>query len=124
MTACDLGKLRRRGLQPALCALVATLALLAACQDRRPLLVLAPASGKPVKVVVEVADTPDTQTRGLMYRKMLDPDHGMVFLFDAEAAHAFWMKNTSIPLDMIFIAHDGRVVGIHANAEPFSLRPI
>lgn len=59
-----------------------------------------------------------------MYRDHLDPDHGMVFLFDSEKDHSFWMKNTQIPLDMIFISRDGRIVGIHPNAEPFSPRPI
>jgi len=77
-----------------------------------------------VTVVVEVADTAEAQTRGLMYRKQLDPDHGMIFLFDTEKPHSFWMKNTQIPLDMIFISRTGTIVGIHANAEPLSLAPI
>jgi uncharacterized protein len=124
MTASGLGKLRGKGLQPALCALAATIALAGACADRRPTVVLAPKSGKPVEVSVEVADTAEAQARGLMYRAKLEPDHGMIFLFDTEKPHAFWMKNTQIPLDMIFIARDGRIVGIHPNAEPLSLRPI
>lgn len=112
-------------LQPTvLGALLALIAVSSACHDSRPAVVLHPQSGKPVTVFVEVADTPDTEMRGLMYRTHLDRDHGMIFLFDAESKHTFWMKNTPLPLDMVFISHDGRVVGIHANAEPFSLRTI
>lgn len=107
-----------------LAALLAALAAATACRDRRPVVVLHPQSGKAVTVFVEVADTPDTQTRGLMYRDHLDPDHGMLFIFQEERPHSFWMKNTPIPLDMLFIARDDRIAGIHANAEPFSLNPI
>ena len=99
-------------------------ALTAACHDGRPAVTLQPKTGGPVTVYVEVADTPDTQTRGLMYRTHLDPDGGMIFLFDREQNHSFWMKNTPLPLDMIFISRDGRVVGVHTKAEPFSLKPI
>jgi len=77
-----------------------------------------------VKVLVEVADTPDSQTRGLMYRAHLDPDAGMIFLFTGETDRAFWMKNTPLPLDMIFISKDGHIAGIHPNAEPFTLKTI
>jgi len=100
------------------------LLLVSACQDRRAEILLHPAVGNPVTVVVEIADTAEAQTRGLMYRRSLEPDHGMIFLFDTEKSHSFWMKNTQIPLDMIFIDRTGRVVAIHANAEPLSLVPI
>lgn len=63
-------------------------------------------------VRVEVARTPEAQERGLMYRKALDPDAGMIFVFDVEKPHAFWMANTLLPLDMIFISADGRVAAI------------
>ena len=59
-----------------------------------------------------------------MYRTELAPDRGMIFLFDREQNQSFWMKNTPLPLDMIFISTGGRIVGIHPNAEPFSLKPI
>lgn len=123
MTAPRFGKPRRGGLQPTSVLWLAALAA-AACQDRRPAVELRPASGPPASVYVEVADTADTQSRGLMYRKHLEPDRGMLFVFDEEKPHAFWMKNTPIPLDMIFVSRDGRIVGIHGNAEPFSLAPI
>jgi len=86
--------------------------------------VLQPKNGQPVTVYLEIADTPDTQALGLMYRVQLDLDRGMLFLFEHEVEHSFWMKNTSIPLDMIFIATDGRIVGVRPNTKPFSLAPI
>jgi uncharacterized protein len=98
--------------------------LVGGCHDERAAVILQPKAGRPVAVYVEVADTPDTQTRGLMYRTQLAPDHGMIFLFDREQSQSFWMKNTPLSLDMIFISTDGRIVGIRPNAEPFSLKPI
>ena len=62
---------------------------------------------------------------GLMYRKTMPEDNGMLFLLSAEPKEtAFWMKNTLIPLDMLFIARDCTIVNIHAGAEPLSLTPI
>lgn len=58
---------------------------------------------------------------GLQYRRELAPDRGMLFLFPVEETQTFWMKNTPIPLDMIFIDHDLRIVGIVEHAVPFSL---
>lgn len=69
---------------------------------------------------VELANTPDTRTRGLMYRKHLDADAGMLFVFPQPAVQQFWMKNTPLPLDMIFIGADYKVVGIVENAKPFT----
>lgn len=67
---------------------------------------------------IEIADTEyETQT-GLMYRDSMDPGHGMLFVFDSPALHAFYMKNTEIPLDIIFIDEDLRIATIHANANP------
>jgi uncharacterized membrane protein (UPF0127 family) len=69
-------------------------------------------------VKVEIAATAPERERGLMYRRDLGTNDGMIFLFEDEREHAFWMKNTYIPLDMIFIAGDGTIVGIVAEATP------
>lgn len=69
-------------------------------------------------VEVEVVSSPRAVERGLMYRQHLPTDQGMLFLMGEEAIHGFWMRNTLIPLDMIFIGKDLRVVGIVENAEP------
>jgi uncharacterized membrane protein (UPF0127 family) len=67
---------------------------------------------------VEVALTPEEHARGLMYRTRLATDAGMIFVFDEPQIQRFWMKNTLIPLDMIFIGADHRVVGVVENAAP------
>ena len=73
---------------------------------------------------VEVADTFSTRERGLMYRKSLAADRGMLFDFKQAQPVSFWMKNTLIPLDMVFIGADGRIVSIARNATPMSETPI
>ncbi len=70
---------------------------------------------------VEVAATPEQREVGLMYRRELPPDHGMLFIFPAERVNSFWMKNTPIPLDMIFISREQKIVGIVHETVPFSL---
>ena len=75
------------------------------------------------RFTVDVAGTPDEQEIGLMFRRSLGPDEGMVFPFDSVRDVAFWMKNTLIPLDMIFIRADGSIARI-ATAEPLSLEPV
>jgi uncharacterized membrane protein (UPF0127 family) len=71
--------------------------------------------------LVEVARTPEQQARGLMYRPTLGPDEGMVFPFEPPRPASFWMKNTMIPLDMLFIRADGTIARIAANTVPYSL---
>jgi uncharacterized membrane protein (UPF0127 family) len=73
---------------------------------------------------VEVADTEPTRMRGLMFRTSMAADRGMLFDFKQVAGVSFWMRNTLIPLDMIFIAPDGRVVSIARNAIPRDETPI
>jgi len=73
-----------------------------------------------VDVTVEIVSTPEAVTRGLMYRTELPDGHGMLFVFRAAKDQRFWMKNTLIPLDMIFIGADQVIVGIHPNAVPLS----
>ncbi len=73
---------------------------------------------------VEIAADDATRERGLMNRRYMPPDRGMLFEFDREAPVSFWMKNTYIPLDMIFISRAGVVTSIVADAEPLSERVI
>ena len=67
---------------------------------------------------VEVVDTPESRAHGLMYRQELAENAGMLFDFKEERPVSFWMRNTFIPLDMLFIEADGTVLNIHANARP------
>lgn len=67
---------------------------------------------------VEVADTPDKQQLGLMFRDSLPEDHGMLFIFPNERMRSFWMRNTRIPLDIIYFDADYRVVSIAKGAKP------
>lgn len=80
--------------------------------------------GKTHRFTVEVARTEAEQETGLMNRPAMDPDHGMIFPYAPPRAVAFWMKNTLIPLDMIFIAPGGRILRIGARAVPYSLEPV
>lgn len=73
---------------------------------------------------VEVANTPKAQEHGLMFRDTLAEDKGMLFLYATPVPAAMWMKNTRIPLDMLFIDADATIVHIHPDAEPHSLTPI
>ena len=76
------------------------------------------------RFTVEVAASPQEQNDGLMFRRSLAPDRGMIFPYDPPQAVAFWMKNTLIPLDMIFIRADGTIARIAANTVPMSLDPV
>ncbi len=70
---------------------------------------------------IELARKPDERERGLMYRQSLDADAGMLFDFQSDQMVEMWMKNTYIPLDMVFIASNGNIVRIAADAVPQSL---
>lgn len=82
------------------------------------------ADGKKHRFTVEVAKSLDEQAMGLMNRSTLGPDRGMIFPFDTPKVASFWMKNTLIPLDMIFIRADGTIANIEANTVPLSLQPV
>ena len=77
-----------------------------------------------VSIAAEVVTTESQQARGMMYRKSLDKDKGMLFLFKKPKRAVFWMKNTYIPLDLIFIKKGGSIDSIHENLEPFSTKKI
>ena len=75
-----------------------------------------------IKINAEIADDNEERTRGLMFRKILDENSGMLFVFDDEDFQTFWMKNTLIPLDIIFIDNNFRIVDIK-NAAPCEKDP-
>ncbi len=79
------------------------------------------ADGKKHNFNVELAQTPQEQMRGLMHRTEMAEDAGMLFVFETEREARFWMKNTLIPLDMVFIKVDGIIHRIHENAIPHDL---
>lgn len=95
--------------------LTAALALFAcaACALGKPYVEL-----KGQRFTVEVADEPEKQALGLMFRRSLPDDHGMLFIFPREAPRSFWMKNTRIPLDIMYFGGDLRLVSVAANAQP------
>ncbi len=74
--------------------------------------------------IVEVAENSAQQARGLMFRTKLAADKGMIFPFPEDRIASFWMKNTVIPLDIIFIRRDGTIESIAANTIPYSLEPV
>ena len=74
--------------------------------------------------VVEVARTPEQQERGLMFRQSLGDNQGMIFPYDPPVPASFWMKNTLIPLDMIFIRPDHTIARVADNTVPLSLEPV
>ena len=73
-------------------------------------------------VFVELADTPEERAKGLMHREVLEENRGMLFIFEREDKHSFWMKNTLIPLDMVFIDDDYYIVDV-LSADPCDMDP-
>jgi len=115
----------RRGLvlSPIVAALVGRPARSQRPPGRTDTLTILTRSG-PQAFTVEFAIAPDEHARGLMFRKSLPERHGMLFDFGAEQEVAFWMRNTLIPLDMLFIGGDGTIRHLHENATPLSEEPI
>ena len=70
---------------------------------------------------VELADTAEAQSRGLMFRTELGDDEGMIFPSDPPQVRSFWMKNTPLPLDIIYIGTDGRILNMYEMTTPYSL---
>ena len=86
--------------------------------DKPPSSVKILGSDGDVRLPVEAADSGEERTLGLMWREHLDSDKGMLFMFDDEGYHSFWMKNTLIPLDMIFISGNSTIVDIKEGLQP------
>jgi len=78
----------------------------------------------PARFAVELAITPQEQAKGLMFRESLPRMGGMLFVYAQERDVSFWMRNTVIPLDMLFIDVEGRVLRVHDNAIPLDETPI
>jgi uncharacterized membrane protein (UPF0127 family) len=95
-------------------------ALAAAAQPAPPPLCVAPDGSR---VVLELALTDKEKATGLMFRDKLAADHGMLFVFDRDDIYAFWMKNTLIPLDIVWFDAMGRVADVHPGAEPCRMDP-
>lgn len=85
--------------------------------DAQPL--VAETSGGERSFSIEVADDPVEREQGLMFRESMADDHGMLFVFERPQIASFWMKNTPMPLDLLFVGQDGRVRSIK-HGEPFS----
>ena len=111
----------KRAAVTCLVAMVAAGPLFAGCSD--DVAELRWEGGK-ARFRVELADTPEERGKGLMFRDSMSSGAGMLFVFESPREVAFWMKNTLIPLDMIFIGADGRVGRVHARAVPGDLTPI
>ncbi len=73
---------------------------------------------------VEIASTGAEQAKGLMFRTELGPDEGMIFPRNPPDIASFWMKNTPLPLDIIFVGTDGKILNIAANTVPYSLQSV
>jgi len=73
------------------------------------------------KIDIEIAETDVKRERGLMYRNKMEEDQGMLFIFDDEMPRSFWMKNTLLPLDMIFVNSKYEIINIRKRARPFDL---
>lgn len=80
--------------------------------------------GRTIKLNVEIATQRAELTKGLMYRKDVPEGTGMLFVFGDLDIRKFWMKNTYVPLDMVFIDGKGKIINIHEMAKPFDLTPI
>lgn len=78
-------------------------------------------SKSPATFTIEIADTPESRAQGLMGRMSLDEYHGMLFQYDTLSRHVMWMKNTYIPLDLLFLDDSWRIVGMIEHAQPLSI---
>lgn len=113
------GSFARRHRPILILPLALTFGLAATACAGRPQVVILTSEGA-VVVDVEIAATRSKRSLGLMFRDELKPSHGMLFVFGSSQDHPFWMKNTKLPLDIIFISEEKKVVGVIEGARPFS----
>ena len=106
----------RRVVPGALAAALLSMSLAAFAQQTPTEFRVIPLSAGIHVIQAEVAGAPAERERGLMYRKQLGPNQGMVFLFDEPARQCMWMRNTLIPLSVAFIDNDGRVINVEEMA--------
>ena len=97
--------------------IILCLLLLVSCTSSEEIITIKTATLE-IPITVEIADEVDEQIIGLMYRTELAADSGMLFVFSEEKQRVFWMKNTKIPLDIIFVDSIGTIVDIKENFEP------
>ena len=93
-------------------------------QFRRDRIVVETLEGERFGFLVELAVTPQQQAFGLMFQRGLRPDEGMLFLMEPPRRASFWMKNTLIPLDMLFVAPDGEILQIAERVPPKTLEAV
>ena len=74
------------------------------------------------QLTLELADTPEKRDRGLMFRKHIPANHGMLFVYPVKNIHKMWMKNTYIPLDLLYLSDDFKIIGIERDLQPHSLQ--
>jgi uncharacterized membrane protein (UPF0127 family) len=115
----------KRLLQVAVLVCFALLGTAADAEDRgEKVPVMIHAGSSTYKFAAEIADSAAERSQGLMFREHLAPNEGMLFLYPAARPVSFWMKNTPLPLDLLFIGADGAIIRVAARAEPFSTSPI
>ncbi len=101
--------------------ILSSLFLILSCQNKTgPTVEIITQSQKSIQIAVEIADTPDTREHGLMYRDSLPENAGMLFIMPDEQIQNFWMKNTKVPLDIIFIFSDWKIGGFVEQTQPYS----
>jgi uncharacterized membrane protein (UPF0127 family) len=120
VVACSSGAAGAPKAEPPSPAVTHNAAAETAAAQAQAAVVLSPPGGEPVTVQIEVARTESERRRGLMFRKHLDENAGMLFLFERSEPLTFWMHNTYVPLDMIFIEPSMHVLGVVENAEPLT----